>query len=178
MNKWILALTLCAALCGVTLGAYESCVEVDDGSATNWTSDYPAQQCRDKDTITGLEFHHLMLNDASSGQMTSHENVIFLKELESTSTRFWDAYNNEQILPRVTFWFYAPDPAGSGTLVVHHRVSLENVRVLAIELIDVEPTDGSARLPPRERVRLEYGTITIDVDGQSATLANPNGPQI
>ncbi|MDQ7087290.1 MAG: type VI secretion system tube protein Hcp [Acidobacteriota bacterium] len=163
---------LCAAS---LLGAYDSCVLVDDGSGTDWVSDYPAPHCRRSiDEITGLEFHHLM---RSATRGTEHENVIFLKELEATSTRFWDAYNSFQILPRVTFSFFDPDP--SGRLVLHHQVILERVRVLAIELIDIEPTDGGGpRQPPRERIRLEYGTITIDVDGQSRTLTNPSGPQV
>ena len=170
MNRWMILLALAAMFgVGVSLpaeAANEICILVTDSQSQRWNGEFGAPFC-DSDSIDGLEFHHLVERDVIQAR---HQVAIFRKWVDATSVNFWNAFATRETLEKVEIQFWV---TGSQT-DIFHTVRLENVRVESIELLDVDPSDGSDRRAT-ERIRLSYSLLTIDKDGNEAVLQNDRG---
>ena len=167
MNRWtifvaLIALFGCAALLPAE-AAGEICILVTDSQSQRWNGEFGAPFC-DPDSIDGLEFHHLVERDAVQAR---HQQAIFSKWVDATSINFWSAFGSGETLERVELQFW--DTSAQAT--IFHTIRLEDVVVESIELLDVDPGDGSDRRAT-ERIRLSYRLLTISKGTREAVLQN------
>lgn len=125
--------------------------------------------------IEAYELHHLIREEPGNPRLI-HEPLIFTKRVDRSSVNLYTAMSNTESCT-AHFRFYRPDPGGSGMVEQYRRITLANARIVAIEPITADVFDpASAQLPDRERIRMVYGSITIEYtsDETESTTLNAN----